>query len=213
MFNSTLYDNQSEWRNSLHGSLWRRSHIIGRIVDKSQRRCQSYWCGKILSTTLWQRNVLRNDVNDVGNIILDRCHIDVLLHCHSTCIVMSILWCDSNACDSFISTCKLYQDGNTALITAASGGHTSLVALLLDGKANTNIANNVRHYGWITASILIINSSYDWLINTHHNWLKSVNNISTYHLEVHLIRLTSIWFDTVQTKLGWSNGSFTSADR
>jgi hypothetical protein len=32
-----------------------------------------------------------NDVNDVGNMILDRCHIDVLLHCHSTCIVMSIL--------------------------------------------------------------------------------------------------------------------------
>ena len=122
-------------------------------------------------------------------------------------------WCDSNACDSFISTCKLYQDGNTALITAASGGHTSLVALLLDGKANTNIANNVRHYGWIIASILIINSSYDWLINTHHNWSKSANNISTYHLDVHLIRLTSIWFDTVPTKLGWSNGSFTSADR
>jgi ankyrin repeat protein len=38
------------------------------------------------------------------------------------------------------------QAGATALMSAAGGGHASLVTLLLDAKADVNHADNVRHY-------------------------------------------------------------------
>jgi ankyrin repeat protein len=37
------------------------------------------------------------------------------------------------------------QDGLTALIAAAQNGHTGVVELLLDNKADTNAATKVRH--------------------------------------------------------------------
>jgi ankyrin repeat protein len=37
------------------------------------------------------------------------------------------------------------QAGATALISAAGGGHASVVTLLLDAKADVNHADNVRH--------------------------------------------------------------------
>ena len=40
---------------------------------------------------------------------------------------------------------KLTQDGTTALIMAAMKGHTSVVTLLLDAKADANHADNVSH--------------------------------------------------------------------
>jgi ankyrin repeat protein len=38
------------------------------------------------------------------------------------------------------------KTGQTSLLLAASRGHVSVVALLLDAKANMNHANNVRLY-------------------------------------------------------------------
>jgi ankyrin repeat protein len=39
----------------------------------------------------------------------------------------------------------MIQDGTTSLMVAAIGGHGSVVALLLDAKADVNRANTVRH--------------------------------------------------------------------
>jgi Ankyrin repeats (many copies) len=39
----------------------------------------------------------------------------------------------------------LEQDGLTALMMASGKGHASVVTLLLDAKADVNLANNVRH--------------------------------------------------------------------
>jgi ankyrin repeat protein len=50
---------------------------------------------------------------------------------------------------------KLIQDGRTALTCAAAEGHSSVVKVLLDAKADVNHADNVRHslciQGWKTA--------------------------------------------------------------
>lgn len=50
-----------------------------------------------------------------------------------------------------------HQNGQTALLSASIGGHTSLARILLDAKADVNLANNVR-YGnvhWVDADLYI----------------------------------------------------------
>lgn len=42
------------------------------------------------------------------------------------------------------------QDGATALIISANGGNESVMALLLDAKADLNHANSVRHFSLST---------------------------------------------------------------
>jgi ankyrin repeat protein len=42
------------------------------------------------------------------------------------------------------------QDGATALIISANGGNESVMALLLEAKADLNHANSVRHFSLST---------------------------------------------------------------
>ena len=40
---------------------------------------------------------------------------------------------------------ELFQDGITALISASDSGHALVVMLLLEAKADVDLANNVRY--------------------------------------------------------------------
>jgi hypothetical protein len=46
---------------------------------------------------------------------------------------------------SYSSCLLLDQNGSTALIVVAVGGHSSMATLLLDFMADANLTNNVRH--------------------------------------------------------------------
>ena len=43
-----------------------------------------------------------------------------------------------------IQNCPLLQQNDTPLMMAALGGHTSVVAALIDAKADVNLVDNVR---------------------------------------------------------------------
>lgn len=44
-----------------------------------------------------------------------------------------------------IQNCPLLQQNNASLMMAALGGHTSVVAALIDAKADVNLLDNVRY--------------------------------------------------------------------
>jgi hypothetical protein len=46
---------------------------------------------------------------------------------------------------SLLALCSCYQDGATALMTAAYTGHDACLRMLLDAGADVNAINNVRH--------------------------------------------------------------------
>ena len=72
----------------------------------------------------------------------------VQAHVHSACasVMCMILTGVCRQChDESQHYFTLTQNGQTALMVAASGGHTSVVTLLLDAKADVNLADNVRY--------------------------------------------------------------------
>ena len=49
------------------------------------------------------------------------------------------------------------QNGMTALYISAEGGHTDIIKLLLDKRANTEAIDNVSHHAYILLLVIELN--------------------------------------------------------
>lgn len=61
------------------------------------------------------------------------------------CALRLLLLCDIDRYRLIDSHSMIIQNGSTSLIVAAIGGHASVVTLLLDAKADVDLADIVRH--------------------------------------------------------------------